>query len=335
MSVGIMGLGLYAPPDVVTAEQLSEETGIPADVLFEKFGVRQVHRAGADCHVSDMSIAAVHAAIEDAGVDPDEVDLLVYCGSEWKDHIVWSAATYIAHQVGCHRAEAFEIYALCAGTPIALRTVKDMMTAEPSIRTAVIVAASKESALVDRSRENTRFMFNFGDGASAAVIRRDLSRNIVLGSASMVDGSLSKDTVMPAGGSRHMPSFETVQNGMHYLDVPDLDRMRNRLDEVSSQNFLHVIKSALERSRYERADFVAAVHMKRSMQRWLLDALGAERSFYLEDYGHMQAADQFAILVEARQRDLLREGDVVVLAAAGVGYTWSASVVRWGVALTP
>jgi 3-oxoacyl-[acyl-carrier-protein] synthase III len=329
-SVGVAGLGLYAPPDIVTAAMLSDETGIPADVLQQKFGVRQVHRAGDDCHVSDMSTAAAAAALGDAGVAADDIDLLVYCGSEYKDHIVWSAATHIGERLGCTRAEAFEIYALCAGTPIALRTVKDMMVSEPSIRTALLVAASKESALVDRSRVETRFMFNFGDGASAAVLRSGVDRNLVLGSASIVDSSMSKDTVMPAGGSELPASEETVRKRLHYLDVPDLEHMRSRLDSVSGENFMRVVRTALERSGCDRADFLAAVHMKRSMQDWLVDALGVERSFYLEDYGHMQAADQFAALVEARAKGLLKPGDVVVLVAAGVGYTWAATVIRWG-----
>jgi 3-oxoacyl-[acyl-carrier-protein] synthase-3 len=138
------------------------------------------------------------------------------------------------------------------------------------------------------------------------------------------------DTVIPAGGSRQPASLETVARGLHALHVPDLDHMRSRLDEVSGESFLGVIRQALERSGCDHVDFLAAVHMKRSMARWLFDAVGAERTFYLEEYGHMQAADQFVILTEASNRGLLREGDVVVLAAAGVGYTWAATVLRWG-----
>lgn len=337
--IGIAGLGMYVPPEVISAEALATETGILASVLYEKFGVRQVHRAGSDCHVSDMAVAAGKAALDDAGVDPGDVDFVVYCGSEFKDYIVWSAAAHIAERLGCSRAEAYEVYALCAGSPVTLRIVKDMMTAEPDIATVLVVAASKESALVDRSRERTRFMFNFGDGAGAAVIRRNSGRHPILGSASVVDGSLSRDTIVPAGGSRMPPSHETVARGLHMLDVPHLDRMRDRLDEVSGRNFLDVVRRAIIRSpelaggalgNTPGVDFLAAVHMKRSMQAWLQDALGAERSFYLEEYGHMQAADQFVILDEARRHGLLKDGDVVALVAAGVGYTWAATIVRWG-----
>lgn len=329
-SIGVVGLGVYAPPQVVTAEDLANETGIPADILYRKFGIRQVHRAGPDCHVSDMAEEAGRSALADAGTGPEEVDLVVYCGSEYKDYIVWSAASHLAHRLGCERAEAYEVYALCAGMPITLRLVRDMMLAEPAIETALVIAASKESELVNRRNQRTRFMFNFGDGASAAVVRRGLERNRILGSASLVDGSLSEDAVMPAGGSRFPASHESIDARRHFLDVPDLDQMRDRLEAVSGPNFLSVIHTALERSGRDHVDFLAPVHMKRSMQEWLCRALGSPRTAYLEEYGHMQAADQLISLEEGRLRGLLHDGDVVVLAAAGVGYTWSASVMIWG-----
>ncbi len=330
VTIGVAGIGMYVPPEVVTAEQLSGETGVPAEVLFEKFGIRQVHRAGPDCHVSQMAFAAAQAALQDARVEPDELDLVVYCGSEFKDYVVWSAATKVTHQLGADRAEAFEVYALCAGTPVTLRIVRSMMLNDPALRTVLVVAASKESSLVNRHNARGRFMFNFGDGAGAAVLRRDFDRNLLLASASIVDGSLSEDVVMRAGGSRHPANERTVAAGDYYLDVPDLDHMRNRLDEVSGDNFLRVVTTALQASGRDQVDFLAPVHMKRSMYDWLRWALHAERSYYLENYGHMQAADQFVALVEARRAGLLHDGDTVVLAAAGVGYTWAASVLSWG-----
>ena len=328
--IGIAGIGMYVPTEVVTAERLSGETGIPADVLVEKFGIRQVHRAGPDCHVSQMAMAAAQAALDDACVEPDELDLVVYCGSEFKDYVVWSAATKLTHLLGAGRAEAFEVYALCAGTPVTLRIVRGMMQSDPRLRTVLIVAASKESALVNRGNARGRFMFNFGDGAGAAVLRHGFQRNTLLASASIVDGSLSEDVIMRAGGSRHPATHETVTAGEHYLDVPDLDHMRSRLDEVSGDNFRRVVETALRDSGRQHVDFLAPVHMKRSMYEWLRDAVHADRSYYLENYGHMQAADQFVALVEARRAGLLRNGDTVVLAAAGVGYTWAASVLAWG-----
>jgi len=321
---------MWVPPRVVPAEELADETSIPAAVLREKFGINQVRRAAEDCHVSDMATLAGQAALADAGLAAADIDLVIYCGSEFKDYIVWSAAAHIAHRLGCPRAQVFEIYALCAGTPIALRAARDMLLAEPDLRTALVVAASKESALVDRRNQRSRFMFNFGDGAGAAVIQRGLGRNRVLGSASLSDGSMSMDAIMPAGGSVQPASAATVAAGLHLFDVPGLEHMRERLDAGSMANFHQVVSDALRRSGRRRVDFLAPVHMKRSMFASLQKILGADRGYYLEDYGHMQAADQLVILERAREEGLLHAGDTVVLAAAGVGYTWAATVVAWG-----
>ncbi|GAC1323770.1 MAG: ketoacyl-ACP synthase III [Chloroflexota bacterium] len=329
-SAGIRGIGTYMPPDVVTAEDLARESGIPADVLRSKFGVHQVYRAGPDCHVSQMATAAAQNALEDAVVAPIDVDVVLYCGSEWKDYLVWSAAAHIAHSLGCNRAEAFEIYALCAAMPIALRVARDMMLVEPDIKTMLLVSASKESALVNRSNARTRFMINFGDGAAAVVLQRDFARNTVLASSSLLDGSLSEEAIVPAGGSRRPASIATVTGQDHFLDVPRLEHMRERLDAVSLDNFVAVIHEALARSHRDRIDFLAPVHMKRSMHDALCTSLNVDRSVYLENHGHIQAADQLVGLHEARRTGLLRDGDTVVLAAAGVGYTWAATVVSWG-----
>jgi 3-oxoacyl-[acyl-carrier-protein] synthase-3 len=275
-----------------------------------------------------MAAEAGRAALADAGIAPEEIDLVVYCGSEYKDYIVWSAASHISGLLGASKAEAFEVYALCAGTPIALRTVKDMMASEPYIQTVLVVAASKESELVDRTNQRTRFMFNFGDGAGAAVIRGGYQSNRILGSASLTDSSLSTTALMQAGGSRGTTDSALLED--RYLDVKDLEFMRTRLDEVSGANFDRVARLALERSGKDRVDVLVPVHVKRSMHRQLQSDLGAKRAVYLEGYGHMQAADQFVGLVEARRARMLNDGDVALLLAAGVGYTWSATVVEWG-----
>ena len=81
--IGIAGLGAYPLPEIVTSRQLAAETGIPADVIRDKFGVDQVHRAGEGCHVSDVAAAAGAAALADAAVAAEEVDLVVYCGGEF------------------------------------------------------------------------------------------------------------------------------------------------------------------------------------------------------------------------------------------------------------
>ena len=332
--VGIAAIGVYLPQPVETAATIAAAAGLPVEVVERKLGIRQKHLAGPEDTPSAMAAAAAHHALAQAGLDPAELDLIIYHGSEYKDYVVWSAAAKIQHLIGATRAYAYEIYALCAGAPVAIKTARDQMRADPNLRNVLLVAAARENELVDYHNERARFMFNFGAGASALLLQRGLRRNEVLESAVLVDGSFSENVVMRGGGARHPASAATVDAGFHQLDVLQLEDMRDRLGAVSLPNFIQVIDQAVERSGHSRAEikFLALTHMKPSFHHGLLRELGLrdDQAIYLDEFGHIQSVDQQLALFLAQQRGLLRDGDLVVLAGAGTGYTWAASAVRWG-----
>ncbi|WP_426963278.1 3-oxoacyl-ACP synthase [Haloparvum alkalitolerans] len=336
-TVGLTGFGTYVPDGVVTGEEIAAESGIPEAVVVEKMGVveKRVCPPDAD-HASDMSVAAAEEALADAGVAAADVDLLLYHGSEFKDHVVWSAAADVADRLGAENAFATESYTLCAGAPIAVRQAAAQLQVD-HVDTALLVAASREEDLVDYANPDSSFMFNFGSGASAMVLEADPgndARATVHESAAKTDGSFSRDVVMPAGGSVAPPSAETVDAGEHALDVADPDSMKERLGPVSLPAFLEVADAALERSGFAREDvgFVALTHMKRSFHERVLEELGvdpAEDGFYLDRYGHVQSADQILAVEEGLERGRIDDGDVVLLLGAGTGYTWAATALRW------
>ncbi len=337
-SVGLTGYGRYTPDKVVTGEEIAERSGIPEEVVVDKMGMHEKRVCPPDeDHATDMSISAGEDALDDAGVDPDELDLVLYHGSEYKDYVVWSAAANIAERIGAENAYATESYTLCAGCPIAMRTVRAQLLAD-SVDTALLVTASREEDLLDYENEDSQFMFNFGSGAAAYVLEsepaEERTRARVHGSGAITDGSFSEDVVMPAGGSKNPPTEETVRQNLHALDVPDPEGMKERIAPVSLPNYLSVAEEALEKSGYEQddIDFVAVTHMKRSFHRTLLEELGVDpesEGYYLDDYGHMQSVDQIFALDEGLERGRVEEGDIVLFLAAGTGYTWSATVLEW------
>src|SRR5581483_8280378 len=148
-----------------TASYLAERCGIPEAVIVEKFGLRGKHIAAADEHVSDLSVRAADAVLAETGIDPEQIDVVMYYGSMWKDYAVWQAAPWIAHRIGASRAYAVEYDNVSCGTPVALRIARDMLRAEDELQTILVVAACRESYLLDYANERSRFMFNFGDGA--------------------------------------------------------------------------------------------------------------------------------------------------------------------------
>lgn len=337
-AVGLTGYDYYVPEEVVTGEEIAERSDIPPDVVTEKMGLVEKRVCPPDDdHVTDMCLEAARGALADADLDPEELELVLYHGSEFKDYIVWSAAANIADRLGATTAYATESYTLCAGAPIAFRQVKAQLLAG-DIDTALLVTASREEDLVDYTNQDSSFMFNFGSGASAAVLEREpdesRARAWVRESDALTDGSFSEDVVMPAGGSVSPPSHETVETNDHTLDVPDPDGMKERLGEVSLDNYLTVAENAVERSGYtlDDVDFVAVTHMKRSFHELLLSELGLDPEmdgYYLDEYGHVQSVDQILALEEGRLDGRIDSGDIVLFLAAGTGYTWGGTVLEW------
>jgi 3-oxoacyl-[acyl-carrier-protein] synthase III len=334
MTVGIIGIGTYFPDSVETAADLVEQTGIPEAVLRDKMGIRQRHIAGEKDTVTAMATAAAQKALTQAGVAPDAVRLVISHGSEFKDHLVWNAAAKIQHNIGAVNAYAFEMYALCAGAPIALNAARGMMEADPSLDTVLLAAASRENDLVSLRNQRARFMFNFGAGGGALLLRRGADRNLILGASAITDGSLSETVILTREADAVGADGEAIGDLRGRLDVTNSDYMAERLGAVSLDNFVRVIREAVEKSGASLSDvrFLGITHMKKSFYLEILSAVGLtpEQSVYLEDYGHIQSVDQALALELGLAQGKIHPGDLIVLAGAGTGYTWSAIAVRWG-----
>ncbi len=324
--ISLAATASYLPDRWMSAAEVAAASGIPEAVIVEKFGLRGKHIAAEEEHVSDLSVRAAESLLEQSGAAPGEIDVVMYFGSTWKDYAVWQAAPWIAHRLGCDNAYAVEYDNVSCGTPVALRVARDMLLAEDELRTVLVVAACRESYLLDYANERSRFMFNFGDGAVAGLLVKDGGRNALLGCHGITDGSFSLQVKVPAGGS------VSPNGGYRFLDVSDPASMKQGLDRVSLANFVRAAEGALDRSGAGLADvdYLCGIHMKPSMHRALVEALGVKRAAYLDDTGHMSGVDPLFALDRAVRSGDVRDGDLVLLLAAGTGYTWAASVVRWG-----
>lgn len=331
MGIGIKATGVFFPPGIETAADLAVKTGIPEEVIIGKFGLVQKHVTDDSLHASDLAIAAGRQAIK--GIDPLSIDVVIYFGSPHKDYYVWSSAPKIQHELGAKSAYAFEIMNVSSCFPIALKVAKDMIASDQSIQNILLAGGCKESQIIDYANPRSRFMFNFADGGTAALITRDTCQSEILESAILTDGSFHDDVRMPAGGSKHFASRETVEKNLHYIDVKDPQSMKERLDPVSIANFDHVVREALHRSGYTPQDMklLLPLHTKRSMFKELLQSLELpeEKAIYLNHHGHMSSLDPCIGLHFAQERGLLKPGDIAVAVSAGTGYTWAATVVKW------
>ncbi len=332
--VGLLALATYLPEQVQDAAYIAEQSGIAEEVVREKMGITEKRRASYEDQTSLMAVKAAQLALARAAVEPDEIDLILYSGSMHKDFYVWSAANRIQYLLKASRAYAFELVALCTTNVLALKVARDMLIADPMVRTVLICGGHRTADLIDFRDQSSRFLFNLSDGGSAMVLRRNHPANLVLASSFLTDGSLSEDVTIPAGGTRLPTTPATLEGGQHAFHVANPEHLRAGLDGISEEHFVRVVREAVERSGHAPSDidFLAINHMKPSMHRRILAQLELceEQSIYLDRYGHIGAPDQVLALELAEQEGRLHPGDLVVMASAGLGFTWGATALRWG-----
>ena len=332
MTVGIRSIGCWVPEDIRDSAWIAGASGIPEPVIREKFGIKLIHKAGPEETVSSMGIAAARRAL--GAFDPRKLDMVVYCGSEYKDYYLFNCAAAIQQGLGAVNAAVFEIHNLCSAGVWGLKVLKAMMLQDPELKHVLVVSSSKEGDLINYRDSASRFMFNFGDGAAAVLLERGLRENVILESAMIADGRFARDISVPGVGCRNFAQFDRMAPGDKYLRVMDIENMKERLDPITMDNFTAVIAKAADKSGFgrEHIDYLAPIFMKRSILNRLLGEFGLteDNTFILEEYGHCQSADCFISLLEGSECGKLKAGDHAVLVSAGTGYTWAATGVHWG-----
>ena len=327
MNIGLSRAALWLPEGFEDAAHISTASGVPEEVVREKLGIVRKCRARPEDHPSLMAVRAARKVLVD--LDPDSVDLLVWTGSEYKDYPVWSAGISVQEALGLRRAWSFDLAARCSSNVVALKVVKSMMIADSKLNRVLLCGGHRTGDLVNYADPATRFLYSLSDGASALLVERNAA-NPILASAVITDGSFSGDVIIPAGGTRH-PMRQEVRPDQTYLTVPDIDGMRQRLADRSIDNFIDVIRETAASSLHRPIDYLALLHLKRSAHNAILKRLGLrqEQSIYMDHFGHFGAPDQIVSLALAERYGRLKPGDHVVLASAGIGYTWSAIGLRW------
>ena len=332
-SVGIVSAGVYIPRTFITAADIAKMSGIPENVLADKMGIRRKPVPGPNDHTNAMALWAAQDAFAQTSIQPADVDLVLCTTEEWKEYPLWTAGIKLAYDLGARRAWAIDVQMRCATTMATLKMAKAMMLSDPDINTVLIAGGYRNGDLIDYTNPRSRFVFGLSAGGGALLLQKNYPHNHLLESAVMVDGSFSLDVIIPAGGTIEPITAEAIVARRNKIDVPDPEGMKARLDRLSLQNFLAVIDKALEKSGLTRSDigYLNILHMKPSAHQFVLHELGLreDQSYYLGDYGHIGQHDQALSIKKGLETGRLHPGMVMVMVAAGIGYAWSASVVKW------
>lgn len=334
--VGIIGTGIYLPATMMTAKEVAEKTAgrwTEADVI-RKLGFTQKPIPGLGDGTQEMGVRAAQDCLDRTGCDPTEIDLILCIGEEWKEYPLTTSGIYIQECIGATRAWAIDVQLRCCSCVAAMKIAKDMMLSDEAIRTTMVVGGYRNGDLVDYADSAMSMMYNLGAGAGAILLRRDLGSNELLGSHIVSDGSLARDVGVRFGGTAQPINSDNLGQAYKSLQVFDEKHMKDRLNAVSMDNWLHCIDQALEKSSMNRSniDYLAVLHFKHSMHKTMLDLLGLNegQSIYLSDYGHIGQIDQILSLQLALKTGKVKNGSVVAMIAAGIGYAWAANVIRWG-----
>jgi 3-oxoacyl-[acyl-carrier-protein] synthase-3 len=310
---GIIGLGAALPERVVTSAEIAQRVGVTEQWILKRTGIHERRYAEPRADLAALAERAGAAALRDAAIAPEEIDLVLVASCS-QDSIMPNAAPVVAHLLGAGQAGAFDVGSACTGFISALATARGILLSGGA-RNALVIGAEILSRHVDPHDRNTAALF--GDGAGAVVCSVAGAGTIgpvVLGS----DGShrdliyADRDT-----GILAMDGHETFKQAVVRLAQGTLDaceRAGTAIDDID----LFVYHQANSRILKTLCEHLALPTEK------VLDAIAG--------VGNTSAASIPLALTAARGEARLLPGMRILLAGAGAGFTWGATVVEWGIA---
>lgn len=336
INVGIVGTGIYIPEGRMTAKEISEASkGIWAEeAVIEKLGIIEKSIPGKNDGTQEMGVRAGLDAIKRTGIDPKEIDLIICMGEEWKEYPLTTSGIYIQEKIGAINAWAIDVQQRCCTTVAAMKIAKDMMIADEDINTVMVVGGYRNGDFVDYADKNMSMMYNLSAGGGAIILKKNYGKNLLLGTHMMTDGTMSRDAGVEYGGTEKPITCDNIDEAYKSLRLFDAKHMKDRLNEVSMDNWYHCIDKAFEKSGIEKEDpgYLAVLHFKYSQHKAMVESLGLteDQSIYLSNYGHIGQVDQILSLHLALEQGKVKDGTVISMIAAGIGYAWAANVIKWG-----
>lgn len=335
-TVGIVGTGIYIPNQYMTAGDISEAThgAWTEEAIIDKLGFSKKPIPGPGDGTQEMGVKAALDCLKNTGTDPLSIDVVLCMGEEWKEYPLTTSAIYIQEQIGATNAWGLDVQNRCCTTVSAMKIAKDMLVADETIDTILICGGYRNGDFVDYTDKDMSMMYNLGAGGAAILLKANHPENILLESHIMSDGSMARDAGVEIGGIDNPITPSNLHEAYKSLRLMAPVHMKDRLNEVSMKNWMQCIDKAFEKSGVDKKDigYLAVLHFKRSMHEYMLDLLGLEpdQSIYLSEYGHIGQVDQILSIHLANERGLLKDGTVISMIAAGIGYAWAANVIVWG-----
>ena len=321
----ITGWGMSVPARVLTNADIAQMVDTTDEWILSRTGIQERHIANDDQSTASLGAEAAVRALEVAKVSPSDVDLIIVATSS-PEHIFPSTASLVQDRIGAAKAGAFDLSAACTGFIIALNMAAQAIYTG-SIDTALVIGAETLSRLVNWEDRETCILF--GDGAGAFILQASEQPGGILSSVMRSDGSGGDLLTIPAGGSKLPTSAQTIQDGLHYIQMNgrEVFRFATRVMKQATEEAVERAGMTLDEVDWviphqanQRIIETAARRLKMPMERVVIN---------LDRYGNTSTASIPMAAVEAIQDGRVKPGDRIVFVGFGAGLTWGAMAAQW------
>jgi 3-oxoacyl-[acyl-carrier-protein] synthase-3 len=322
----ITGVAGYLPPRVITNADLEKMVETSDEWIRERTGIRERHVVEKGVASSHLATAAAELLLDQTHTNPEDVDMIIV-STVTPDMMFPATACLVQNRLGAKRAWGFDLSAACSGFLYCL-TVGAQFVGAGTHRKVLAIGSDVMSSIINYEDRNTCVLF--GDGAGAVLIEPTApGEEGILDFDHDVDGSGSEYLFMPAGGSLHPPSHETVDKKMHCVH------------QVGSQVFKYAVRRMadlachlLERNGFSHRDVALVVPHQANMRiiRAMQERLGLDDSKVMVNIDRLANTTAGTIplgLRDAVAQGRIHKGDLVLLVAVGAGYTTGGMLLRW------
>jgi 3-oxoacyl-[acyl-carrier-protein] synthase-3 len=322
---GILGPGSALPEKVITNFDLEKIVDTSDRWITERTGIKERRQAGPTETTSMLCICAARKALEMAGLEPADLDMII-CSTISPDMPLPSTAAFIQRGLGARAVIAFDLAAACSGFLFAM-TVAEQFIRNGKAKYALIVGAELLSRFLDYQDRATCVLF--GDGVAAGIIGPSTPPSGILATEMHADGAYADHLFIPAGGTARPASCETVRAREHYI------KMRgNELFKVAVRSMEEVSRSVLRQAGVspDQLDLFIPHQANQRITDAVQDRLGvsAEKVFSnISRIGNTSSASIPLCLDECVRSGRVKRGDLILMSAFGAGVTWGSVLIRW------
>ena len=318
----IISLGSYLPSQILSNQDLEKMVDTSDEWIVSRTGIKERRIASKDEASSDLGTSAAKAALKRAGLNSEDIDLIIV-STMTPDYISPSTAALIQKNIGASKAAAMDIQAACTGFLYGLSMAKAFIESRMYSR-ILLVATEKMSSVMDYQDRNTCILF--GDGAAAAIIAGEGAGLAIDTVCLGADGELADLVIIPGGGSRHPTSHETVDQRMHYFKMEGKEVFKHAVRRMGQ-----TAKECLEKSGLTEEKISWLVPHQANLR--IMDAIAknfnvpGERVYKtIHKYGNTSASSVAIALDELTQEHSIAINENLLLMAFGGGLTWGASI---------